>query len=45
VTNVQLLNEKTPTVSVEQLIDDCRLMNVAAACSAEDATPVEADRP
>ena len=37
VQNVQLLSGRAPTVSVEQLIYDCRLMNVAAASSPADA--------
>lgn len=37
VQNVQLLSGKAPVVSVEQLIYDCRLMNVASASSAADA--------
>lgn len=37
VQNVQLLSGKAPVVSVEQLIYDCRLMNVASASSHEDA--------
>ena len=50
VQNVQLLSGKAPTVSVEQLIYDCRLMNTAAASSPEDARRmrdwlVESDAP
>ncbi len=37
VQNVQLLSGKAPTVSTEQLIYDCRLLNVASASSPEDA--------
>ncbi len=37
VQNVQLLSGKAPVVSVEQLIYDCRLMNVASASSPADA--------
>lgn len=37
VQNVQLLSGKAPVVSVEQLIYDCRLMNVASASSSADA--------
>ncbi len=37
VQNVQLLSGKAPVVSVEQLIYDCRLMNVASASADEDA--------
>lgn len=37
VQNVQLLSGKAPVVSAEQLIYDCRLMNTAAASSADGA--------
>ena len=37
VQNVQLLSGKAPTVSLEQLVYDCRLMNVASRSSAADA--------
>lgn len=37
VQNLRLLSDFAPTVSVEQLAYDCRLMNVAAGRSAEDA--------
>lgn len=37
VQNVQLLSGKAPTVSMEQLIYDCRLMNTARASSEADA--------
>ncbi len=37
VQNVQLLSGKAPTVSVEQLIYDCRLLHTAADASPEDA--------
>jgi methanol--5-hydroxybenzimidazolylcobamide Co-methyltransferase len=37
VQNVRLLSTYAPTVSVEQLAYDCRLMNVAAGRSAQDA--------
>jgi methanol--5-hydroxybenzimidazolylcobamide Co-methyltransferase len=36
VQNVRLLSTNAPTVALEQLAYDCRLMNVAAARSAED---------
>lgn len=50
VQNVQLLSGKAPTVSAEQLAYDCRLMNVAAGRSQEDALRlrdwlVESDAP
>jgi methanol--5-hydroxybenzimidazolylcobamide Co-methyltransferase len=50
VQNVQLLSGKAPEVSAEQLAYDCRLMNVAARRSAEDARRlrdwlVESDAP
>ncbi|SHF90656.1 methanol:corrinoid methyltransferase [Caldanaerobius fijiensis DSM 17918] len=35
--NIKLLSDMAPTVSMEQLIYDCRLMNKAAAISREDA--------
>lgn len=37
VQNIQLLSGKAPTVSMEQLIYDCRLMDVASKRSKEDA--------
>jgi len=37
VQNVRLLSTFAPTVCLEQLVYDCRLMNVALAQSAEDA--------
>jgi methanol--5-hydroxybenzimidazolylcobamide Co-methyltransferase len=37
VQNVRLLSAPAPTVSLEQLAYDCRLMNVASANSADDA--------
>jgi methanol--5-hydroxybenzimidazolylcobamide Co-methyltransferase len=37
VQNVRLLSAQAPVVSVEQLAYDCRLLNVAAAGSVEDA--------
>jgi methanol--5-hydroxybenzimidazolylcobamide Co-methyltransferase len=37
VQNVRLLSTNAPTVCLEQLAYDCRLMNTARACSAEDA--------
>ena len=37
VQNVQLLSGKAPTVSAEQLIYDCRLMNAARSSSEDDA--------
>ncbi|MBI4663824.1 MAG: methanol--corrinoid methyltransferase [Verrucomicrobia bacterium] len=37
VQNVRLLSANAPTVSLEQLAYDCRLMNVAASRSKEDA--------
>jgi len=37
VQNVRLLSAPAPTISLEQLAYDCRLMNVAAANSADDA--------
>lgn len=50
VQNVQLLSGKAPEVSAEQLAYDCRLMNVAARRSPEDALRlrdwlVESDAP
>ncbi len=50
VQNVQLLSGKAPEVSAEQLAYDCRLMNVAARRSKEDALRlrdwlVESDAP
>lgn len=36
VQNVQLLSARAPTVSMEQLIYDCRLVNTAAAASPDD---------
>lgn len=50
VQNVQLLSGKAPEVSAEQLAYDCRLMNVAARRSSEDALRlrdwlVESDAP
>jgi len=37
VQNVRLLSTNAPTVSLEQLVYDCRLMNTASAASAADA--------
>lgn len=37
VQNIRLLSTNAPTVSLEQLAYDCRLMNTASACSTEDA--------